>query len=142
MFWIALLPSRDEDRQAWGWRGLQFTPRVAWADEALLLEVGASERLFGGRKRLLRRLLKEDHELPLAHWAVGPTSLVALALLRLKARGREAPASLPDGLPLDTLTAALPHVATLERIGCTRWGELRALPRAGVSRRSPPPAPS
>ena len=59
MYWIALQPSPDEDRTAWGWRALQFTPRVASVEEAILLEAGASERLFGGRKRLLRRLLKE-----------------------------------------------------------------------------------
>jgi hypothetical protein len=34
MYWIALLPSRNEDATAWGWRALQFTPRVAVVDEA------------------------------------------------------------------------------------------------------------
>jgi protein ImuB len=33
------------------------------------------------------------------------------------------------------LTAARGHVDTLERTGCRTWGELRALPRGGVSRR-------
>jgi protein ImuB len=135
MYWIALLPSPDEDRTAWGWRALQFTPRVAFVDEAILLEAGASERLFGGRRRLLRRLLKEGCELRLEAWAAGPTALVALALLRLQRSGQQAPALLPDDLPLATLGAAAPHLATLERIGCTTFGQLRALPRAGVSRR-------
>jgi protein ImuB len=135
MYWIALQASPDEDATAWGWRALQFTPRVAFVDEAILLEAGASERLFGGRKRLLRRLLKEDCELRYAGWAAGATALVALSLLRLKRAGGEPPAEVPDGLPLTTLTAAAPHLATLERIGCTTFGQLRALPRAGVSRR-------
>jgi len=135
MYWIALQPSPDEDRTAWGWRGLQFTPRVAFADEALLLEAGASERLFGGRKRLLRCLLKEGCELRFDAWAAGPTALVALALLRMKRMGLQAPALVPDDLPLSTLTAAAPHLATLERIGCTTFGQLRSLPRAGVGRR-------
>ena len=56
MYWIALLPSHEDERSAWGWRALQFTPRVAQVDEALLLEASASLRLWGGRKRLLRRL--------------------------------------------------------------------------------------
>ena len=42
---------------------------------------------------------------------------------------------MPQDLPLDTLTAARAHVPTLERTGCRSWGELRALPRAGVARR-------
>jgi protein ImuB len=134
MYWIAL-HSQDELRAAWGWRALQFTPRVAVVDEALLLEAGASERLFGGRKRLLRRLLKGAADLPLPPWADGATAHVALALLRLARRGEDRPAEIPDGLPLHTLTAARPHLDTLERIGCTTFGQLRSLPRAGLGRR-------
>ncbi|HSV79004.1 MAG TPA: DNA polymerase Y family protein [Ramlibacter sp.] len=134
MYWIALLPSPHEPRAAWGWRALQFTPRVAEVEEALLLEASASERLFGGRKRLLRRLLKTDAAEPPA-WAQGASALEALACLRLRQRGEELPAALPDDLPLWTLSAARPHLATLERIGCTTFGQLRLLPRAGLSRR-------
>jgi len=134
MYWIALKPSPHEDARAWGWRALRFTPRVAFADEALLLEVGASERLFGGRKRLLRQLLKESglHTIP---WAPGPTSLVALSLLRLQCAGQALPLQVPEQLPLATFTAAQPHLGTLERVGVTTLGELEALPRGGVARR-------
>ena len=133
MYWIALQPSPDDDARTWGWRALQFTPRVAFVDEALLLEVGASERLFGGRKRLLRRLLKAGLEtIP---WAVGPTALVALSLLRVQREGALLPTEVPEGLPLATFTAARPHLATLERIGVTTLGQLAGLPRAGLSRR-------
>jgi protein ImuB len=135
MYWIALLPSHEEERTAWGWRALQFTPRVAQVDEALLLEVSASEKLWGGRKRLLRLLLKECEPLAPVQWAQGATSLAALALLRLKLQGEGAPAHLPQDLSLELLTAAREHVSTLERTGCRTWGELRALPRAGVARR-------
>jgi len=135
MYWIALLPSRDDERIAWGWRALQFTPRVAQVDEALLLEASATLRLWGGRKGLLRRLLQAPEPLAPAPWAQGRTALAALAMLRLQLRGQAAPARIPQEFPLDTLSAAREHVATLERIGCRHWGELRALPRGGVARR-------
>jgi protein ImuB len=135
MYWIALLPSHEDERCAWGWRALQFTPRVAHVDEALLLEASASLRLWGGRKRLLRRLFEECEPLGRSQWAQGPTSLTALALLRLKLRGEAAPTRLPQDLPLEVLSAASDYVATLERTGCRSWGDLRALPRAGVARR-------
>jgi protein ImuB len=132
MDWIALLPSHDDERVAWGWWALQFTPRVASLDEALLLEISGSERLFGGRKALLRRLLEPPGLAPAA-WAPGPTSLVALALLRHGGAALAGPA--PDALPLATLSAARPHLPTLERIGCRTWADLRALPRGGFARR-------
>jgi protein ImuB len=135
MYWIALLPSHEDERTAWGWRALQFTPRVAQVDEALLLEVSASLRLWGGRKRLLRRLLAECEPLAGAQWAQGASALTALGVLRLKLRGEAAPARLPQELPLEVLSAAGEHVAILERTGCRTWDDLRALPRAGVARR-------
>jgi protein ImuB len=134
MYWIALHPSPQADAIAWCWHGLQFTPRVACVDEALLLEAAASERLFGGRKRLLRLLLRAS-DLACEAWATGSTALEALALLRLKRKGEPRPKAIPDGLPLWTLGAAAPHLATLERIGCNTLGQLRALPRAGLGRR-------
>lgn len=62
--------------------------------------------------------------------AYGATSLAAKA--RLLPGLLQTPA--PE-LPLAALAAARPHLATLAALGCTRWGELRALPRAGVARR-------
>jgi protein ImuB len=135
MYWIALLPSHEDERTAWGWRALQFTPRVAQVDEALLVEASASLRLWGGRKGLLARLLQESEPLAPVQWAQARTALSALGLLRLQLRGESRPARLPQDLPLDALTAAREHVPTLERIGCRSWGDLRGLPRAGVARR-------
>ncbi len=135
MHWIALRWPTDDTRAAWGWWALRFTPRVAAVDEALLLEVSASERLWGGRQPLLRRFFKKNTLQAPVEWSQGATSLIALAMLRLKLQGLPAPAGLPHGLPLGTLTAARPHVDTLARTGCTTWGALRALPRAGVARR-------
>lgn len=135
MFWIALSPSLETHRLAWTWWALRFTPRVAWVEGSLLLEASASLRLFGGRRGLLQLLLKSRPDLLASAWAAGSTSLVALALLRCRQHGLAPPESLPDGLPLDLLSAALPHVPLLERTGIRTWGQMRSLPRGGVSRR-------
>ncbi|MEJ7929458.1 DNA polymerase Y family protein [Ramlibacter sp. AN1015] len=59
MHWIALQVPH-EDVAAWGWHCLRFTPRVTRLEEAWLLEVSASERLFGGREALLHQLLSPE----------------------------------------------------------------------------------
>ena len=57
MHWIALQWQPEGlSAEALGWWALQFTPRVAWVDEALLLEVSACERLWGGRLGLMRQI--------------------------------------------------------------------------------------
>ncbi|MDM0011948.1 DNA polymerase Y family protein [Variovorax sp. J22P168] len=119
-----------------GWWALQFSPRVARVDEALLLEVSACERLWGGRLALMRQLA---HLNPAPLWrlqqAHGATSLIALARLRMFARGERPPADLPAGLPLDTLSAARAHLDVLANLGCRHWGQVAALPRGGFTRR-------
>lgn len=134
MYWIALQPSNEQERSAWTWRSLQFTPRVAQVEEALLLEASASLRLWGGRQRLLHLLLKQDLPLAPCRWADAPTSLKALALLRLQQSGAVMRRAC-DEMPLATLTASREHLASLERIGCRTWGDVRRLPRSGVTRR-------
>ena len=141
MHWIALQPQPEAQPpdglagladvwSALGWWALQFTPRVARLDDAVLLEVSASERLWGGRARL-RHLLLESNQAPaLVQHAEGATSLIAKARLLPGLSHTPAPE-----LPLAALAAAGPHLATLAALGCTRWGQLRALPRAGVARR-------
>lgn len=119
-----------------GWWALQYTPRVAWLDEALVMEVSACERLWGGRHGLMRRM-NIEHPVPghRLQQARGDTSLVALARLRMFAAGRRPPADLPTGLPLGTLSAARDHLDVLARMGCRTWGDVAALPRGGLSRR-------
>lgn len=134
MCWIALSPPEDQ-QAAWCWQALQFTPRVALEQGCVLLDVSVSLRLWGGLRALLAQLLRPALLPACQVWAQAPTARVALALLRLKLGDRPRPARLPDGLPLDTLAAAQPALAVLERIGCRDWGSLRALPRAGVARR-------
>ncbi len=173
------------------WWALRFTPRVARVDEALLLEVSTTERLWGGRAALLAQLhasappwagglgvdtpgvdtpggaaaglagpegggaqppsersskpssetLATPFTTPFTTpFAEGPTAFQALALLRLQLAAEPGarhamPRRIPHDLPLHTLTALRPHVASLARMGCNTWGQLRALPRDGVARR-------
>lgn len=75
---------------AQGWWALRFTPRVALLDEALLLEVQGTERLWGGRaalRALLRAQAPGSGPEAAQDWAEGPTALQALALLRLARPG-------------------------------------------------------
>ena len=116
---------------------LQFTPRVAVCDESVLMEVEASARLFGGKRTLRDRVVSESAELGVTQVAWAPTGLAALALARA---GRENGLRLPlpqilDALPMGTLSAVRPHAVTLAQTGCRTLGDVRALPRAGLSRR-------
>jgi len=139
MHWIALQPQREalpaatltDPLTALGWWALQFTPKVALLQDALLLEVSASTRLWGGQAALMRHIYTSNKPLALIGYAQGATSLVAYARLLVPCK----PPVVPDDLPLNTLLAAQAHLPTLVRLGCTRWGDLRALPRAGLARR-------
>lgn len=139
--WIALQPEPAAQAdyadalRVWAWRALRLTPLVAQVDAALVLEVSASVRLFGGGAALLQALLHdEDAPAPVAstpRLAQGRTALVALARLQLPPLPR-----LPiDALPVHTLAAAAPHLPTLARLGVHDWGSLRALPRGGIAQR-------
>jgi protein ImuB len=151
--WFALQPEPaaqlelPEALRIWAWRALRFTPRVAQVESALVLEVSASVRLFGGGPALLQAFLQLEDGLFAAaphtgallpapvvaapRLAQGRSALVALARLQLPPQPR-----LPmDALPVHTLAAARPHLATLTRLGVYDWGALRALPRGGLARR-------
>ena len=195
---------------ALGWWALQFTPKVAQLENegeevegkskeegeaegqrqrksVLVLEVSASERLFGGRQQLLQQIFQSNKRFSNVLYAQAATSLIAIAKLQIKPSAflapsaaaslasslasslhtgtsasananasarrkpgdprdslpnnlpnrspKNLPESLPESLPLTTLAAAREHLPTLARIGCTTWGQLRALPRGGVVRR-------
>lgn len=145
MLWSALRlnsddlhPSRIEHaRRALAIWALQFTPRVAHATDAVLMEVDASTRLFGGRRALRDRIVHASSELGVAQVAWAPTSLAALALARAGIEnGLKRPLkSMLDALPMETLDAVKPHALTLSHIGCRTLGDVRQLPRGGISRR-------
>ena len=145
MHWIALQWRPDADAateqptpEALGWWALQFTPRVAWVDEALLLEVSASLRLWGGHKALLRRIHESNPSPAPVIKAQAAIGIIALAMLRQRVQDQPVPAQRPAALPLATLSAARPHLALLSRLGLRTWGEVHALPRAPMVRRFGP----
>lgn len=150
MLWAALLPADlpcDESRRIEAASGLstwclQFTPRVAVIEPlaespAIVMEVEASVRLFGGKRRLVERVREECVDLGVRQLSWAPTSLAAVALARAgQSNGFAKPLEqLLDALPLDSLTSVAAHRATLARLGCRNLGDVRALPRGGISRR-------
>ncbi|GLS15853.1 Y-family DNA polymerase [Hydrogenophaga electricum] len=141
MWWCALLPETcgpcPIDAAGLALWALQFTPRVAQVEAAVVMEVSASLRLFGGAAALAGRVREGAAVFGAVRLAWGPNSLAALALARTGQAwvdGRTLADQL-DGLPLQALAAAAPHRAALGRMGCTSLGALRRLPRAGVARR-------
>lgn len=145
MLWSALLlssapdapPPPPEALQGVAVWALQFTPRVALADEAVLMELDASTRLFGGRRALRDRVVLEAVDLGVTAVAWASTSLAAQALARCGIENgfRKPLALLLDALPMETLTAVWPHRPILARLGCKTLGDIRRLPRGGISRR-------
>jgi protein ImuB len=145
MLWAALLPelSPDSTPSTEALAGLatwclQFTPHVAVLEaSAVVMELDSSARLFGGKRQLVQRVRGECVELGVQFLSWAPTSLGALALARCEIRNGFAKpiAQLLDALPLASLTAVQSHAPTLARLGCQTLGQVRALPRGGLSRR-------
>jgi len=126
---------------ALAWCALQFSPHVCVLEGAVLLEMQGSVRLFGGETALRARL-----QACVQAWdqggrmATAPTALAALAFLRA------CPGDVHhvddgtwqtalDACPVHTLLAARAHASTLQPLGCRTLGQLRRLPRGGISRR-------
>jgi protein ImuB len=146
MLWAALLlspppddtpPSNDDALRGLAIWALQFTPRVAVCVDAVILEVEASVRLFGGKRALRDRVVHESKELGVGSVAWAPTSLAAVALARAgRENGFRKPLpELLDELPMETLGAVTRHHTTLTQLGCKTLGDIRKLPRGGISRR-------
>jgi protein ImuB len=119
---------------------LQFTPQVALAEEAtLLLDVGASLRLFGGVRALCRRVRATLEALGFTAWlSCAPTARGAWLLARARAGRLLLMPSLVrrlDGLPVTLAPPARTYAAWFEGLGCHTLGELQRLPRPGLQRR-------
>ncbi|MDE2593418.1 MAG: DNA polymerase Y family protein [Burkholderiales bacterium] len=159
--WIALIPGTKAplpctepaplDARSLGWWCLQFTPRVALLNEAVVAELQASHRLFGGAAKLVQRMQTQAMAQGCQASAQAATASAALALARhhghkqapLEWCPRESPSSswnrklqgMLNALPLRTLPGVAAHEPTLARLGCRSLADVRALPRAGLSRR-------
>jgi protein ImuB len=129
MLWVALhfpgLPNRALAPLA-GW-ACQFTPRVAQAPpDALLAEVEASLRYFGGQEVFLQTLRAGLDALGMAaSLAVAPTGLAALWLARGGGGSLETLPLEATGFDLDFFRG----------IGVATVGEALALPRDGLAQR-------
>jgi protein ImuB len=119
---------------------LQYTPQVSEAEEAaLLMDVGASLRLFGGVRALCRRVRADLRTLGFsASLGCAPTARGAWLLARA---GRQRSVKMPslvrrlDLLEVLLAPPARPYASWFEGIGCATFGELRRLPRPGLQRR-------
>ena len=125
---------------------LQYSPKVAhFRKNSVVLEVAASLSLFGGIRRLYRRIhatgvsVHPSIQLGMAPSATGawllagtanPTQGRVLSRRRLKQRLAT--------LPFHHLPETHPYQLWLENIGCRYLSCLRALPRQGLQQRSSP----
>ncbi|HUN93153.1 MAG TPA: DNA polymerase Y family protein [Burkholderiaceae bacterium] len=127
----------------------QFSPHIApFGDEqssGVILETGASRRLFGGHDALHRRIARELHRLGYRAsfgYAATPRAAQLIGLARL--RGRDEQADAPDASSLKAALAPLPlawlgweagTVATLQSLGLEKVGDVLRLPRDAFARR-------
>ncbi len=135
-------PEREaEALQAVAMALLQYTPQVAQAEEAtLLLDIGASLRLFGGIRALCRQMRANLRTL-------GFTACICLRAHRARRLAAGAPrrrarsssmASLVrrlDRLPCACCRRRGRSLRWFDGIGCRRLDELQRLPRPGLQRR-------
>lgn len=142
MHWVALLPvlqpssASPIDPHSLGIWSLQFTPRVTLVEDLVLAEVEASVRLFGGIEALHAQIEQGADALG-AHVSWAPTGIGAIALARqgINDGFAEPLTKHLDHLPLEAIAEVARHKATLARVGCRTLGQVRALPRGGLSRR-------
>lgn len=122
-----------------GWAG-QFSPRLFLEGQGLVLEVGASLRLFGGLQALIGKIKAGLTTLGYTYLlGVAPTPLAALWRARSgqsdPVTDRDFLAGAVSSLPLAVMGLdPKPHEA-LRGLGLRTIGELIRLPRAGLGRR-------
>lgn len=119
---------------------LQYTPQVAIAEEStLLLDIGASLKLFGGARALRKRIRADLRSLGFtARLSCAPTAQAAWMLARAGggvALKQMSSTRALNRLPVTVLPAARTFSNWFEGIGCATIGDLRRLPRPGLQRR-------
>jgi protein ImuB len=144
--WIALCPSEPAQLEPLAWWALQFTPRVAVVDAQVCFEVYSSRRLFGGEAALLELIRLGAQAWAVPAGCVAPTAAAARAWVRAALFAPAEPfqwhnaLNQPlneclDALPLQALPEVACHADTLGPLGCRTLGDVRRLPRPGLSRR-------
>ena len=123
---------------------LGFTPAVSLAPPcAWVADIAPSLRLFGGRERLVARLVEGVRARGFeASVGVAPTPVAAVALARARHPEHVVTA---DALPATLRTIALEHFdidadtrTTLAAAGVHRFGDVDRLPRSGLAWRFGP----
>lgn len=101
------------------------------------MEVGASTRLFGGKRALRDRVCTEATERGVKKVAWAATGLAALVFARCGIEnGFKRPLQeLLDRRPMETLSAVRAHAIDLAQTGCRTLGDVRERPRHGLARR-------
>ncbi|KND60323.1 DNA polymerase protein [Candidatus Burkholderia verschuerenii] len=128
---------------------LVFTPKVVLAHaNTVLLEVGASTRLFGGLRALLSKVTSTvkgcgfTSRMGCAPTAWGGWLLAHARTRRVTRRVRIVKETtlvrVLDSLPVSLVPSAESHGNVFEQIGCATLADLRRLPRKGVARRFGP----
>lgn len=119
---------------------MTFSPDVAVLDEAtVVVEVGASLRLFGGVLSLCRQVKATLGTLGLTACAcMAPTGQGAWLLARCRSRRVIRLGTLERALtllPMVTVPELRPFVDWFAGLGCETIGDVRRLPRAGLQKR-------
>jgi len=125
-----------------GW-ATQFTSFVAVEPpQALLMEIGGSEKLFGGMTLLVHSIEQGLKQLGYeSRMAIAPTPLAALLLSRSGSRNRSWTHSITGDLakvPLEYSGLEEKVVQTLFSLGLRTFADFYRLPRDGLARRVGP----
>jgi len=120
----------------------QFSPQISFEPSLLLLEIGASLKLFGGRQALLQKVQDDLPGLGLcSQWASAPTPMAAALLARTRPGGhvpREQLLAALAEVPVRRLTRDSQLRGLISDIGLQDIGECLRLPRPELSRRAGP----
>ncbi|SOZ18601.1 DNA polymerase, Y family [Cupriavidus taiwanensis] len=119
---------------------LQYSPNVVLAEEAaVLVDVYASLRLFGGIRKLRGRMRRTVETMGFScSLGCAPTAQGAWLLAAAGGGAALSDASLArqlTSLPAALLPAARAHRDWFDGLGCRTLGQIRRLPRAGLQRR-------
>lgn len=119
---------------------LKYTPLVTLAEEStLLIDIGASLRLFGGIRALCRLVRTDLRNLGFSgRLSSAPAARGAWLLARFRGGRVLKQATMArylDGLPAMSVPGARSFASWFEGIGCETIADLRRLPRPGLQRR-------